>query len=308
MVLCVGEILADMIGAKTDDGVCYYERRAGGAPFNVACAVIRFGGRARFFGCVGDDAIGDFLIDFATKRGLDGCDIARSGTHNTTMAFVELDGAGERSFSFYRKNTADMFLPRIPNAQIEQANIIHIGSLMLSAPRGQKYAAELVSRAHSLGKRVSFDVNYRSDIFENEYAAVSAYKSIAEQVDIIKLSESEVGIFTDGFINERLSDKTVIISLGARGSEWRYKRRKNTVPTLSVTPVDTTGAGDAFLGGVLAKLDGSAEREFSDGALDCALAFGNACGALTTLGRGAIDALPSSDEAERAVCALINRG
>ena len=139
MVLCVGEILADMIGAKTAYGVCF-ERRAGGAPFNVACAVKKLGGQARFYGCVGDDAVGDFLIDFAASRGLDGRSIARDYARNTTMAFVELDDAGERSFCFYRKNTADAHLPHIPDEQIRRADIIHIGSLMLSESHGVEYA------------------------------------------------------------------------------------------------------------------------------------------------------------------------
>lgn len=302
MILCVGEILADMIGFKTADGVCF-ERRAGGAPFNVACAVNKLGGQAWFYGCVGDDAVGDFLIDFAAARGLDGCSIARDYARNTTMAFVELDDAGERSFCFYRKNTADAHLPHIPDEQIRRADIIHIGSLMLSESHGVEYAVALAERAHRLGKRVSFDVNYRGDVFGNADGALAAYKSVLEIADIIKLSEDEVSIFTEEYIEKSLRDKLVVISLGARGSEWRYNRRKSTVPTVKVASADTTGAGDAFFGGVLVKLDGVRKCEYSDEILDAALAFGNACGALTTLGRGAIDALPDIDDVARVLAA-----
>ena len=105
MVLSVGEILADMIG-EVKNGVTIYERKAGGAPFNVACAVKQFGGSAGFIGTVGDDLIGKFLLEFAKNRSLDFLELQTLLTANTTLAFVELND-GERSFCLYRKNTAD---------------------------------------------------------------------------------------------------------------------------------------------------------------------------------------------------------
>nr|MDE5943506.1 carbohydrate kinase [Clostridia bacterium] len=106
MILCIGEILADMIGT-VKDGTIWYERKAGGAPFNVACAAKIFGAEVKFAGSVGNDLIGDFLINFANGQNLDGVLINRDAERNTTLAFVELDEKGERSFCFYRKNTAD---------------------------------------------------------------------------------------------------------------------------------------------------------------------------------------------------------
>ena len=106
MILSIGEILADMVG-KQVDGQVSFERKAGGAPFNVACGVARFGGESGFIGCVGDDLIGDFLTDFAKAQGLSFLRVDKSEKHNTTLAFVELSPEGERSFCFYRKNTAD---------------------------------------------------------------------------------------------------------------------------------------------------------------------------------------------------------
>ena len=101
MVICVGEILADMIG-RASGGVTYYERRAGGAPFNVACGIAHFKGQAGFVGRVGDDAIGRWLAAYAAARGLAGLDIAVDRARNTTLAFVELDEAGERTLSLSR--------------------------------------------------------------------------------------------------------------------------------------------------------------------------------------------------------------
>ncbi len=291
MILCAGEILADMIGAERD-GVFVYERKAGGAPFNVACAVKKFGVKSAFAGSVGDDIIGGFLKDFVKSVKLDGLCLESDGDRNTTLAFVQLDRHGERSFCFYRKNTADYCMPEIPDGIFDSADIVHIGSLMLSEDEGAAYAARLAKRARSAGKTVSFDVNFRTDIFKDKESAVSRYKTMLEAADIVKFSEDEVEIFGQDYIDGRLKEKLVCITFGGNGSEWRYLGRRNAVPSVKVKPVDTTGAGDAFYAGVLSRLDGLRKSEWTDGVLNHALKFGNVCGALNTLGRGAIDSLP----------------
>ncbi len=291
MILCAGEILADMIGAERD-GVFVYERKAGGAPFNVACAVKKFGVKSAFAGSVGDDIIGGFLKDFVKSVKLDGLCLESDAQRNTTLAFVQLDRHGERSFCFYRKNTADYRMPEIPDGLFDSADIVHIGSLMLSEDEGAAYAARLAKRASAAGKTVSFDVNFRTDIFKDKESAVSRYKTMLEAADIVKFSEDEVEIFGQDYIDGRLKEKLVCITFGGNGSEWRYLGRRNAVPSVKVKPVDTTGAGDAFYAGVLSRLDGLQKSEWTDGVLNHALKFGNVCGALNTLGRGAIDSLP----------------
>ncbi len=291
MILCAGEILADMIGAERD-GVFVYERKAGGAPFNVACAVKKFGVKSAFAGSVGDDIIGGFLKDFVKSVKLDGLCLESDAQRNTTLAFVQLDRHGERSFCFYRKNTADYRMPEIPDGLFDSADIVHIGSLMLSEDEGEAYAARLAKRASAAGKTVSFDVNFRTDIFKDKESAVSRYKTMLEAADIVKFSEDEVEIFGQDYIDGRLKEKLVCITFGGNGSEWRYLGRRNAVPSVKVKPVDTTGAGDAFYAGVLSRLDGLQKSEWTDGVLNHALKFGNVCGALNTLGRGAIDSLP----------------
>ncbi len=290
MILSVGEILVDMIGAETENGFCY-ERKAGGAPFNVACAAAKFGAQSAFVGCVGEDTVGNFLEKFVKKQGLTDSYIQKDGSVNTTLAFVELDKTGERSFCFYRKNTADYRLPKIPNGIFDKTTIVHIGSLMLSEPQGEKYATALAKRAKRAGKTISFDVNFRDDIFRDRTAAVKVYKKLIQKADIVKFSEDEVEIFTREYV-ESLSDKLVCISLGGNGSEWRYQGQSERVRSISVKPVDTTGAGDAFYAGVLSQIDGVSRSAWTAELFNRAFRFGNVCGALNTLGRGAIDCLP----------------
>ena len=293
MLVCIGEILADMIGEEKN-GITTYERKAGGAPFNVACALKRFGRDVKFVGSVGDDLIGQFLIRFAGDFGMDTAYIHKNAERNTTLAFVELNEEGERSFCFYRKNTADYLMPSVGDGLLMSADIVCIGSLMLSDADCVEYALDVIERAHALGKTVAFDVNYRTDIYRDKESAVKTYKRILQAADIVKFSEDEVETFTEDYVNS-LSDKLVLITLGKEGSEWRYKGKKNRVPTISVKPVDTTGAGDAFFAGALSVLDRSIKSPITEKLLDEALRFGNVAGALNTTGRGAIDNLPDLD-------------
>ena len=294
MILCVGEILVDMI-AQENNGSSAYLRKAGGAPFNVACAISKFGIDSVFVGSVGDDTIGKFLCNFIKKQNLKDYLIEENKNRNTTLAFVDLDEYGERSFCFYRKNTADYILPVIKDEMLDASNIIHIGSLMLSHNEGIEYAKELISKAHAKGKLVSFDINFRTDIFENIDLAVKVYKEILELADIVKFSEDEVETFNEEYVNS-LKDKLVCISLGKDGSKYFYNDLTNTLPSIKVNPVDTTGAGDAFYAGILSQIDGLTKDNWTKEKLDYAFLFGNICGALNTLGKGAIDNLPTKEE------------
>ena len=153
MIICAGEILADLIG-REENGRVLYERFAGGAPFNVACGLTQLGGR------VGDDLIGRYLVGYAESLGFDYLNVRADRTRNTTLAFVELGAGGERRFSFFRKNTADHALPPEAAEEIARAaNIVHIGSLPLSEEDGRAFADRAVELAHAYGKKVSFDVN-----------------------------------------------------------------------------------------------------------------------------------------------------
>ena len=289
MLLCIGEILADMIGEEKN-GIITYERKAGGAPFNVACALKKFGTDVKFVGSVGDDLIGRFLINYAADFGMDTTYINKNTERNTTLAFVELNEDGERSFCFYRKGTADYDMPMVSDELIGSADILCIGSLMLSDADCVDYALNIIGRAHALGKTVAFDVNYRTDIFRDRDSAVNTYKKILASSDIVKFSEDEVEIFTEDYVST-LSDKLVLVTLGKDGSEWRYKGKKNRVSAITVKPVDTTGAGDAFFAGALSVIDKNGGA-LTEELLNESLRFGNIAGALNTTGRGAIDNLP----------------
>lgn len=297
MLLCIGEILADMIGEEKN-GIVTYERKAGGAPFNVACALNKFGAEVKFVGSVGDDLIGRFLIKYASDLGMDTTYIHQNTDRNTTLAFVELNEEGDRDFCFYRKNTADYCMPEVTDQLIKSADIVCIGSLMLADKKCVEYTLDIIDRAHSMGKTVAFDVNYRTDIYRDKDSAVITYKKILAKADIVKFSEDEVETFTEEYVDS-LCDKLVLITLGKEGSEWRYNGKRGQVPTITIKPVDTTGAGDAFFAGALSIIDKNVGKPLTDQLLCDALRFGNIAGALNTTGRGAIDNLPDLDTVKK---------
>lgn len=286
-----------MIGEEKN-GIVTYERKAGGAPFNVACALNKFGAEVKFVGSVGDDLIGRFLIKYARDLGMDTTYIHQNTDRNTTLAFVELNEEGDRDFCFYRKNTADYCMPEVTDRLIKSADIVCIGSLMLADKKCVEYALDIIDRAHSMGKTVAFDVNYRTDIYRDKDSAVKTYKKILAKADIVKFSEDEVETFTEEYVDS-LCDKLVLITLGKEGSEWRYNGKRGRVPTITVKPVDTTGAGDAFFAGALSIIDKNVGKPLTDQLLNDALRFGNIAGALNTTGRGAIDNLPDLDTVKK---------
>ena len=125
-----------------------------------------------------------------------------------------------------------------------------------------------------------------------------------EFADIIKFSQEEVEIFGEEYINS-LKDKLVLITLGKKGSKWLMNGDSGNADSISVNVVDTTGAGDAFYGAVLTKLDTTYPVVFdktgvkSPKIMNEILRFANAVGALATEKKGAIDALPTIDEVQK---------
>jgi len=291
MILSIGEILADLIGEE-ENGITKYSQFCGGAPFNVAVNAKQAGAKVGFIGKVGKDPIGKFLIDFTSKVGFEYLDIQKDSVRNTTLAIVSLKD-GERDFAFFRHDTADfnMNSKEIDLSKYNGLNIVHLGSLMLSEKKGQSFANEIVKKTKKANKLLSFDVNFRMDLYNGLEQAIKAYKPFIERADILKFSDDEILDYTGEkelklAINKVFKkDRLLLITLGSRGSMYVYNEMQGVIPTEKVKPIDTTGAGDAFFGTVLANLDG---KEFTQENIEKALIKGNKAGAETTQLKGAI--------------------
>lgn len=301
-ITALGEILIDMTYAgKSEQGQTLFEQNPGGAPANVLSAVSRLGGECAFLGKVGSDMHGKFLIDVLKKEGICTDGVLEDERYFTTLAFVNLDENGERSFSFARKPGADTQLcdDEVRFDIIEKSQIFHVGSLSLTDEPSKSATLRALEFAKEKGVIISYDPNYRAMLWESKEKAIEGMRSILEFVDIIKISDEETKLLT-GFENEveaskvlcDMGIKTVIVTLGPKGALVRNKDGYVYSKAEKVTAVDTTGAGDAFMGGFLYKVTKSGKRDFSLDEIKEYAAFSNRVAGYCVQHRGAINAMP----------------
>ncbi|MGN1003342.1 MAG: carbohydrate kinase family protein, partial [Oscillospiraceae bacterium] len=279
-------------------------RKAGGAPANVAVAVARNGLEVGFCGRMGNDDFGKFLIHTLKENKVKALCPALVDEAVTTMAFVFLNEEGDRSFTFARKPGADMFLTRadVDEANVIQADMVHAGSCSLSkgpAADATRYALEEASKA---GKLVSFDVNYRNLMWDDDRdACISAVKEILPFVDFLKISEEEEDML--GLPPEQAAKAyniaVLVETLGSDGARCYYQGKTFTVPGRKAVCVDATGAGDAFWGGFLSCLlrsHVSSPADLTEDLVRRALRYGNIAGWLCVQKKGAMESLPTTEE------------
>lgn len=314
-VITLGEMLIDFVpevNGQALEEVPSFKKAPGGAPANVAAAVARLGGNSRFLGKVGADPFGDFLISTLADTGVDTGRIYRTDEAKTALAFVSLKEDGERDFLFYRDPSADMLLTEaeITEEVLAGGVIFHYGSISLIAEPARSATVKAARLARERGMLVSYDPNLRLPLWPGGApAAKEAIRGHVPLVDIVKVSEEELTFLTgetdiiagaSWFFAQGI--RLLLVTLGKEGCA--YVRPNDTVkrlPGFTVRAVDATGAGDGFVGGFLHRLAEAgikpeALAKLPNGELENMLHFANAVGALTTMKRGAISALPSMDE------------
>ena len=293
MILAIGEILADMVGESGKDGL-NFQAYCGGAPFNCAVNAKQAGAKAGFLGRVGRDPVGKFLQSYARRAQFDYLEIQTDNVRSTTLAFVTLTD-GERDFSFNRHDTADYHidLSHVDFSAFADLNIVHLGSLMLSEKDGRALAREIVQRTRKIGAKLSFDVNFRKDIYADFEDALKAYRPFVAEADILKFSEDELAEFTGIADMDKAvaslgkPDSLVVVTLGKKGCAYYYREVRGVMPPApdAGERVDTTGAGDAFFGALLAHIDGKALTKEN---IEYALMRANEAGARTICFKGAV--------------------
>ena len=286
MILCAGEILVDRVRAPEGE-----TDHIGGAPFNVAVYAARHGADARFFGNVGDDSAGTFLKEQAKTFGLD-LQLTESADSPTTVALVTVDETGERSFRFLRDNTADYQLDA-SEIDWEGVTTFHFGTLMLNTEKGRLFCKESIAQAKRRNIRVSTDANFRDDLFASTQERDSTMLPFLFEADVLKLSVEELqALAKDSDIARAVSKLgykgLLFITKGAEGSEvFLGGKRITCAPASPIEKiVDTTGAGDAFFGAVLALIDRGTSLDVES--LKQVLTTANSAGAAATQTEGAL--------------------
>lgn len=310
-ILCIGEALIDMI--CTDHGSTLaqgenFKKKTGGAPTNVAAAIGALGGEVAIAAHVGPDPFGALLIetmkDFKVSTEFMSVDAEKF----TTLAFVSLLNDGGRDFYFSRGADAELSESLIDTIDFNKYKIIHFGSATAFLPGTlQKTYYAMLNKALENNCYVSFDPNYRSALFENDKPAFIAHsQTFIKNSHFFKVSDEEALIIThtadlDAAVAEleKMSDATFVITLGKDGALLRHGENKITVESMPVKSIDSTGAGDAFVGAVLAQLAQKfTEANFNVSLLDWKkiVGYANYVGAQTCTHFGAMEAFKHLDK------------
>lgn len=315
-VAALGETLIDFTPNGTNaQGIALFARNPGGAPANVLAMNAKLGGTTTFIGKVGKDSFGDFLRQTLIESNIDVSGMIADEKVPTTLAFVQLDSKGDRSFTFYRNPGADVMLTsnEVNRALIDECSIFHFGSVSLTADPSRTATLDAAHYARQQGKLVSFDPNYRPLLWEQTTDVLQQMQAGVRLADLLKVSEEEMQLITGESDLARgshalleMGPSLVLVSLGAKGAYYCNAVSSGYLPTYHVATVDTTGAGDAFMGAIHYQLKGksaSALKTIPASELEEIVRFGNAAGSLTTTKGGAIPAMPTMEEIRQCISA-----
>lgn len=303
--VAIGELLIDFVPQQRGcalDEVVQFERVAGGAPANVATAVARLGGRAQMVSQVGEDAFGTHILKTLHANGVDTSAVFRTARANTALAFVSLDKDGNREFSFYRNPSADMFLEegQIEPGLFTDCAALHFCSVdLIDAPVKQAHR-KAIALAKQAGALISFDPNVRLPLWDSPESCQAAIREFLPCADLVKLSDDEVTFCTDCTTEREAAEKLLaqgckllLVTRGADGAAAYTPNAHAEVKAIPANVVDTTGAGDSFIGSFLYQLtrDGitaDALAALSEAKLAEYLAFSSKCAAFTVAHKGAV--------------------
>lgn len=304
-IISLGEALIDFIPLDKENTT--YQKSPGGAPANVAVGLARLGAKSTFLGKVGEDVLGKFLKQTLNDFGVGTNQMNLMRDVRTGVVFVTNAEDGERSFDFYIDPSADRYLENkdIDEEDFVSHKILHFGSISMISSPSKEATHHAVRLAKQNDMIVSYDPNLRLGLWDSEENARETIKSMLSQADVLKISEEELEFITgEKGIKEGVEKlleyeiPLIIVTLGAEGS-YVFKGISNEhVPAMKVKAVDTTGAGDAFVSGILYSLheyEGDMESLTLQEAVEMAR-FASVSGALAASTKGAMTALPTLEE------------
>ncbi|MDG1751070.1 MAG: carbohydrate kinase [Thalassotalea sp.] len=307
-VICIGEILIDFVCTQVNVGLksgVDFVKKGGGAPANVAACIGHLGGHAEFVGSVGNDPFGHFLLEGLQQYRVK-TDYTQVLSSSTTLAFVSLADEGEREFTFNRGADEQLILTDSCIDTLLDDSILHLGSAtaLLGGHLFDSYL-KIARQASTNGNLIVFDPNYRIDLWKNN---IEQFKERCDEflplADVIKVSEEELVLLT-GISEQKEACKIlheqginlIFVTLGKHGCLVSQNEEQYIVPAYEITAVDTTGAGDSFIGAILYQMANNPDSEhlYEDKIREF-VSFAQKVSAKVCSKVGAMTALPSLDE------------
>jgi fructokinase len=307
-VTCIGEMLIDFVCTDINSGLLkgqHYIRKPGGAPANVAACIGKLGGCAYMVGAVGNDPFAEYLLQELRQYQVN-TEHVYSLPQSTTLAFVSLAGSGEREFAFNRGADEQLVLSQVAIEELSQDAILHLGSAtaLLGGPLNDSYL-ECANVASSKGNIICFDPNFRIDLWKGREALFrSKCDTYFDLADIVKVSDEELLLLSQAQELEtgcaylhRKGVKIVLVTLGSKGCLVSQNGQQYIVPAREIDVVDTTGAGDAFIGAILYQMSQhSAGDDFYAQHIHGFVEFATKVSGLVCSKIGAMTALPTLAE------------
>lgn len=311
-VLCLGEILfdclADQIGRPLHE-VESWTPYPGGAPANVACALVKLGTPAGFIGSVGQDKPGDDLVKLLQEVGVDSTGVQRH-PQPTRQVYVVRSESGERHFAGFgdldTTEFADTHLQadKLPESLFETADFLVLGTLELAYPEARDAIHQAIHFADRHHVKIFLDVNWRPVFWPDPDAAKPIIQQLLKHVDFLKITKEEAELLFDitdaGAITYRLDHvEGVLVTDGEKGSAYCLAENEGKLPAFCVPVVDTTGAGDGFVAGFIHQLCQHGIHTLADPDIaKRVITYSNAVGAMTAMKPGAIAAQPTAAEVD----------
>lgn len=311
-IVCLGELLIDMLPTELGRSlveVSAWRPKPGGAPANVAVAATRLGAESAFVGKVGDEAFGHYLAGVLRDEGVNVGGMRYDAEARTGLAFIAKPDENTYDILFYRNPGADMRLrpDELDRGMLSAARAFHFGSISLIQEPSRSATLEAIRLAREGGALISFDVNYRPNLWGRDEARDRVGPVLGE-ASLVKVNEDELELLTGSTDLEEGSRKLLaqgvdvcVVTLGPKGSYFRVAQGGDTVAPFRVETVDATGCGDAFVAGLLWQLvrGGDWRTQLSVPRMRQVLRYANAVGAMTSTRQGAIPALPTAQMVDK---------
>ncbi|WP_310428441.1 carbohydrate kinase [Chamaesiphon sp. VAR_48_metabat_135_sub] len=300
-IICLGEVLFDLLANEngvSSENVKSWTPLPGGAPANVACAVVKMGDRSRFIGCVGKDEAGTKLAEKLTNEGVDIAGIQYHPTAPTRQVQVTRSIDGDRSFGGFGNISTDKFadtqLSQVPVELFIDADFLLLGTISLAYPISAASTWKAVELATEHEVNIMVDINWRPTFWTSVEIAIPKIQQLLAKADYVKFAREEAELIYGERLPQALCKYLpkalgIFVTDGSNICEYWLNGETGQQPAFTVDTIDTTGAGDAFVAGLLHQLGtGQSGAEI--------VRYASAAGALTTQQAGAIDAQPTDTE------------
>ncbi|MBO0601607.1 carbohydrate kinase [Sporosarcina sp. E16_3] len=301
-VLIYGDAFVDYIAENQSNST--FKTFLGGATVNVAAGVSRLGASSAFITVTGDDATSEFVRDELRKEGVDLTFAKVENDKRVSGVYVHLTQDNDRIFHKYIDETPDIQVETtdLSTEAFQDASVFHICSGTMFHVTALQTTREAVRLAQKFGVPLSFDANIRPLRWESEALCRKTIMSFVGEANLLKLTEEELFFLTETNTLENGIAKLVpygipviLVTAGEHGTFAVLDGSMTHVGVEPVVAVDTTGAGDAFIAGILCQVHLKGRPETRNEWIDY-ISFGNKLGALCATKSGALSAMPRLEE------------